>query len=153
MQITKLGTAIPHVEMTLSRLSRNFPRFKAAIHPSGMPTHNATSTEIPPTLAETGNFIMIIDITVRPLCFRLSPKSPCSASDKYVTYRSINGLSRPYFASSAACACGLIAFSERNGPPGTIFIRKKVSVPTAQIVTIASNIRFAIYFTILKSPF
>ena len=52
-----------------------------------------------------------------------------------------------------ASACGLIAFSDRKGPPGTIFIRKKVRVATAQIVTIASKIRFATYFNILKSPF
>ena len=48
-------------------------------------------------------------------------------------------------------ARGLIAFSERNGPPGTRFIRKKVMVATAQIVTIARPIRFAIYFTIIKN--
>ena len=52
-----IKTAIPQVEKTLIRLSRNFPRFKAAIQPSGMPKHNATSTEMPPTLAEIGNFI------------------------------------------------------------------------------------------------
>ncbi len=81
VQITKLGTAIPQVETTLIKLSRNLPRFNAAIQPSGIPTHSASSTEIPPNRAETGNFSVIISATVRPLCFKLSPKSPCAASD------------------------------------------------------------------------
>ncbi len=63
------------------------------------------------------------------------------------------GLSRPYFASNAACAWGLIAFSDKKGPPGTRFMRKKVSVATAQIVTIASKIRFTMYFAMMKLPF
>ena len=63
------------------------------------------------------------------------------------------GLSSPYFASSAACACGLIAFSDKNGPPGTRFIRKKVSVATAQIVTIASKILFTMYLNMAKLLF
>ena len=42
--------------------------------------------------------------TVRPLCFKLSPKSPCKASDIYVRYRCPMGLSSPYFASNAAVA-------------------------------------------------
>ena len=56
-------------------------------------------------------------------------------------------------ASNAAVACGLIAFSERNGPPGTIFIRKNVMVATAQIVTMARPIRFAMYFNMLSTPY
>ena len=38
-------------------------------------------------------------------------------------------------ASKAAVAWGLIAFSERKGPPGTRFIKKKVMVATAHMVT------------------
>lgn len=76
VQITKLGTAIPQVETTLIRLSRNFPLFNAAIQPRGTPSSNATSTDTPPTRADTGNFMVMMSITVRPLCFKLSPKSP-----------------------------------------------------------------------------
>ena len=135
--------------MTLIRLSRNLPRCIAAIHPSGIPSSSATSTATPPTLADTGNFVTIIEVTVRPLCFRLSPKSPCRASVRYVIYCSNSGLSNPYFASSAAIALGLTAFSDKNGPPGTRFIRKKVMVATAQIVTIARPILFIMYLNIL----
>ena len=76
VQITKLGTAIPQVAITLIMLSAGLPLFKAAILPRGIPRTSATSTDMPPTLADTGNFEEMMDMTVRPLCFRLSPKSP-----------------------------------------------------------------------------
>ena len=76
VQITKLGTAIPQVATTLIILSKVLPLFNAARHPRGIPSSKDTNTETPPTFAETGNFILMMSITVRPLCFRLSPKSP-----------------------------------------------------------------------------
>ena len=53
----------------------------------------------------------------------------------------MTGLSKPYLASSAACAASEIAFSPRNGPPGTIRVTKNVTVTTTQTVTIASPMR------------
>ena len=52
------------------------------------------------------------------------------------------GLSRPYFASSAAWAAGVMAFSPTKGPPGTARMTKKVTVMTTQTVTIARKMRF-----------
>ena len=62
------------------------------------------------------------------------------------------GLSSPYLASSAFVAAGLIAFSDKNGPPGTRFIRKNVIVATAQMVTIASAILLSMYLPTFLSP-
>ena len=83
--MTKLGTAIPRVARTLRILSTAVPRLYAATTPSGMPSRSDTSTAIPPTFADTGNFVEMILMTVRPLCFRLRPKSPWHASVRYVT--------------------------------------------------------------------
>jgi hypothetical protein len=139
---------MPQVEITLITLSNALPRCIAAKHPNGIPTINDNRIDKPPTLAETGNLVIMIEVTVRPLCFKLSPNSPLIASDMYVIYRWCSGLSKPNFASRAFCAVGLIAFSDRNGPPGTIFIKKKVMVATANIVITASNNRFITYLII-----
>ena len=69
-----------------------------------------------------------------------------------MTYLSKNDLSRPYLASRALVAAGEMAFSERKGPPGTMFIRQKVMVATAQMVTIARRILLAMYFPNVFSP-
>ena len=82
-----------------------------------------------PSLAETLRPSEIILITSRPLCLREGPKSKSvTISLRYVKYCVIKGLSRPYFASRAACAAGVVAFSPTNGPPGTARITKKVTV-------------------------
>ena len=55
------------------------------------------------------------------------------------------GLSNPYFAASAACASLLMDFYATNGPPGTKFIRKNVSVATTKILRMPIATRFMIY--------
>ena len=60
-------------------LSPIFPLFRAEMQPKGTPRQNANNTDSPPILADTGNLLEMMDITVRPLCFRLSPKSPWTA--------------------------------------------------------------------------
>jgi hypothetical protein len=62
-----------------------------------------------------------------------------------VTVATAEGLSRPYFASKAALAAGVMAFSLEKGPPGTARETKKVMVITTQTVKIARKSRFKIY--------
>ena len=57
----------------------------------------------------------------------------------------------PYLASSCACAAGEMAFSLRNGPPGTARITKKVMVMTTQTVNTARISLLTIYNAVLES--
>ena len=52
----------------------------------------------------------------------------------------------------AASPAGDGDVSDRNGPPGTRNMRKKVSIDTMTSVTNANATRFAIYFAILPTP-
>ena len=60
VQITKLGTAMPKVANIMMSLSSILPRLSAAMEPSGTPIRSESIIDIPPTLAETGNFEDII---------------------------------------------------------------------------------------------
>ena len=60
VQITKLGTAMPNVANIMMSLSSILPRLSAAMEPRGTPIRSESIIDIPPTLAETGNFEDII---------------------------------------------------------------------------------------------
>ena len=56
-----------------------------------------------------------------------------------------SGLSKPYFASSAAIVASDLAFSELKGLAGIACIVKKVIMTTRKIVRIAMPSRFSVY--------
>ena len=51
-----------------------------------------------------------------------------------------------------ACCCGVSAFSEANGLPGTDIISRKVTQDTMRTVMIAITTRFNMYFAISSLP-